>query len=875
MTNMTANGLRFPRFPSSKFSVPTVPTGLVQRPRLLETLDSGRRARLTLVVGSPGAGKTVALANWVAARPGRATAWVNCDVADADPLRFLAAIVEAVRRGFGQSDLGEDALQLLSFDGDVSPDVVAALADDIERLDGEPLLVIDDLHTTGAAGARALGSLVEYRPLSLQIAVATRSDPPLRLHRMRTNQELVELRDDSLAFSTDETGAFFSTFGISLGRSDLDLVQERSEGWAAGLQMAALSMQSSPDAGDAAGRVELHRHTVAGYFLDEVLYRQRPDVADFMLATSVLDELSVPACTAIFGPASGDLLQLVFSGHMFVTALDERTGTYRYHQLVREVLQAELHRRDPVREQQLHEAAAQYAAEAGGVGRAVRHLLAAGDPAAAFGLLNKMVIEDFARHPSRVSALDLDEVQPEMFSGRPEILVPLATELVLRGAFERGERAFVLADQVDVDYQRHPELAVRQELLRAFYKQMVGRLEESMAHVVKAREIANGAVEDEYLLVAMDTVEMYDRAYLFEFTRARHLIDAISAARVVPPPVRDVLCPGAKSQVAFFEGALGEAADLSGSALASARRLGIEEQYFAFVATRTSALLALERRDLSMAARTNERVFGTQAVGRPVFDYFAQLDRARIWAARGDLDQALGSLPAARAALRSENSPLLAEADELEARFRSALGDRGGAAGMAERLTDERRQVVCAVIALAAGDTGAAAAALSNAPAIGPTIRSDLELSLLRAGTALAESSGHAAQLVREALGLADRYGFLQTVLDTAPVLVDHLISGSARYPGSVYVSELVAAGLQARKRGAPRPRNAGLADQLTEAERRVLEKLPQRLTYVDMASELHLSLNTVKTHLRHTYMKLGVDSRTSAVRRATSLGLL
>jgi LuxR family maltose regulon positive regulatory protein len=128
---------------------------------------------------------------------------------------------------------------------------------------------------------------------------------------------------------------------------------------------------------------------------------------------------------------------------------------------------------------------------------------------------------------------------------------------------------------------------------------------------------------------------------------------------------------------------------------------------------------------------------------------------------------------------------------------------------------------------------------------------------------------------VREALGLAERYGFLQTVLDTAPVLVDHLISGSARYPSSAYVSDLVAAGLQARRRGTPRPRNAGLADQLTDAERRVLEKLPQRLTYVDMASELHLSLNTVKTHLRHTYMKLGVDSRSSAVRRATSLGLL
>ncbi len=873
MTSTSANGLRLPRFPSSKFSVPVVPTGLVQRPRLVDRLDSGRRARLTLVVGSPGAGKTVVLADWVAAHPERPTAWVNCDVADADPVRFLAAIVQAVRRGYDQPDLGEDALQLLSFDGDASADAVAALADDIERLDGEPLLVIDDLHVTGEAGSHALGLFVEYRPPSLQLAVATRADPPLRLHRMRTNQELVELRDDSLAFSSEETGAFFSAFGIYLAAGDLALVQQRSEGWAAGLQMAALSIQSSPDPGTAAGRVELQRHTVAGYFLDEVLSRQPLEVADFMLATSVLDELSVPACSAVYGPASADLLPLVYSGHMFVTALDERNGTYRYHPLIRDVLQAELHRRDPVREHELHKAAARYAAQAGGAGRAVRHLLAAGDPGAAFALLNEKVLPDFARNPSRVSALDLDEVQPEMFRGRPEILVPLALELILRGAFERGERAYQLADQTGVDYQQHPVLAVRQEMLRAFYMQMVGRIDESLAHVSRAHQLANGAVDDEYLLAGLDAVELYARTYRFEFTRSRHLADALCTAAVSPPPVREVLGPGLRSQAAFFEGSLREAGRLADSALRSADRLGIAEQYFAFAATRTSALLALERRDLAAAARINESILGHQAIGRPFFDYFAQLDRARIWAAGGDLDQALSSLPAARAALRSEAPFVLAAADELDARFRLALGDRGGAANVAERLPEERRYVLRALIALAGEDARTAANGLKEAPAVGASTRSDLELRLLRASTALAERSSNSAGLVREALGLAQRYGYLQTVLETAPLLTDHVISGSVNYPDAVYVSELVTAGLQARKRGASA--NGALAEPLTEAERRVLEKLPHRLTYVDMASELHLSLNTVKTHLRHTYMKLGVDSRSSAVRRATSLGLL
>ena len=140
---------------------------------------------------------------------------------------------------------------------------------------------------------------------------------------MRTSQELVELRDEGLAFSVEEAEAFFSTFGMHLAADDLALVQRRSEGWAAGLQMAALSIQSSPtrERGWAGGAPASY---VAGYFLDEVLNRQRPEVADFMLATSVLDELSVPACSAVYGPAAADLLPLVYIGHMFVTALDER-----------------------------------------------------------------------------------------------------------------------------------------------------------------------------------------------------------------------------------------------------------------------------------------------------------------------------------------------------------------------------------------------------------------------------------------------------------------------------------------------------------------------------------------------------------------------
>jgi LuxR family transcriptional regulator, maltose regulon positive regulatory protein len=164
---------RSPRFSASKFNPSTASSTFVHRPRLLEKLDNGQLYRLSLVVGSPGAGKTALLADWVLARPERPCAWLNCDVADSDPVRFFAGIIEALRRASGQRGVGEDALQLLSLDGEVSGDVVSALADDLEELGEVRALVVDDFHLTGDRGADAVALLLAYRPPSFQLVVAT------------------------------------------------------------------------------------------------------------------------------------------------------------------------------------------------------------------------------------------------------------------------------------------------------------------------------------------------------------------------------------------------------------------------------------------------------------------------------------------------------------------------------------------------------------------------------------------------------------------------------------------------------------------------------------------------------------------------------
>ena len=742
-------GPRSPRFPSSKFRVPQLAPGLVRRSRLLDLLDRGQQVRLALVVGPAGAGKTTLLADWLAAHPERPSAWLSCDVADADPARFVAAVIEATRYGFGQPQIGEESRQLMSLDGEVSADVVAALADDLDQPDGLRVLVIDDFQLAGAASADALRWLVEYRPPSLQLVVASRVDPPLRVHRMRAHQDLVELRDGDLSFSVEETRSFFAGFGVRLDEPDLALVHRRSEGWIAGLQMAAISIHGSSDPVTAAGRVQLRRHTIAGYFLEEVLYRQPPEVAEFMLATSILDELSVPACTAVCGPGSAKMLELMYGTHMFVAIVDHEARTYRYHQLIKEVLQAELHIRDPAGAKRLHHAAARYQIEAGQTGAAARHLLAAGEQAAAASLLSEGVVRDVLTNPTVGSALDLDEIQPELFVGTPQFLLPLAAELLWRGAFERGSQALAVAQQTSIDPERQPGLAVRLALVSMLRCTFIGQFDEALAHRDWARLFEAKAEGADDWIVTLDTLAMYCHTYVGQFRAARQLADALAAAQI-SAPLTEVLCPGVLSQVAFIEGNLEEAGTLAASTLAAARRLHFDRHYFVFHPLRTAALLALEQRDLDAAAEPVERALGIVGSARPAFNYLAQLDRARIWAAGGNLDAALASLPAACSALKSDHSVLLAQADEFEVHLRLGLGDQKGAAAAAERLPGDRRIITSATIALAAGNPEEAAQALSGAPAEGATIRSDLELRLLRAGIAVSQSSPQAPALVRQ-----------------------------------------------------------------------------------------------------------------------------
>ena len=342
-----------------------------------------------------------------------------------------------------------------------------------------------------------------------------------------------------------------------------------------------------------------------------------------------------------------------------------------------------------------------------------------------------------------------------------------------------------------------------------------------------------------------------------------------------PASAKLVLVPGALAVARFESGRLAEAADAAESADAAARRLGFDRHFFAVDHLRALAGLALERRDLAIAEDLIERVLYLSERRRPLFEFLALLDRAQIWAARGQLREALATIESSRQVLAEASSTQLARADEQEALLRLSLGDLRSPAQLTSRLPVVRRELLQARIALAAGDHHAAQRHLQ---AIGPgdlTPRLALLRQLLLAAAAIERGDPAVAGILGSALHTARRQGFLNTVITTSPEVTAYLVERAAQLWPDPFIEQLVSSALELRATDNGTGRSGRvLIEPLTAAEQRVLALLPTS-TYLQIADILYVSRNTVKTHLRSIYRKLGVASRSQALERAVDLRLL
>jgi LuxR family maltose regulon positive regulatory protein len=858
----------------TKFRPAPLPATLVTRPALHDRLTAGAGQRLTMVAGSAGAGKSVLLSSWTATRPAGLTFWMSCDAADADPVRFWAGFIEAAR--VAEPWFGADAADLLAMDGIVSADVMASIANDAAMLPAGSAIVVDDFQYAAGPAARDMIDLVERWPAgTIQLVLSARVDPPVRLHRLRMASALCELRDRDLYFSLAETGELLANFGVQVAAADLALLHQRSEGWAAALQMAALSLCGTQDPERAARALDVRGYAIAEYFSDEVLEQQPAEVARFMLDTCILGEMTADACAGVTGRQdAAALLHNIDAANLFVVALDEGRTSFRYHHLVHEILHTRLRARDPVRERAVQLRAGEWFESTGDVRRAARHFLAAKQADRALALLQDRVFTSFQRDPALPPPPDLSVIDPSLLLDAPDRLLGLATDLLLSGDPVRGGEYLDLLERSEPPIPPGSGLAARLAEGRALHCMMTGQADEAMAEALAARATRERTQLRDDWSAAVPLILQTVCTWREDYESAEREAAAALAAPELIEPAKQVLVPGVRAVAWLEAGQLAQAAEAAEAAGAEAGRLGFGRHIFAVHYLRALAGLALERRDLDTAEHLTEQAVSMSERGWPAFQFLALLDRAGIWAARGQVRDALTSIETARLVIAGTRSALLARADELEGQLRLSLGDMRTPAELAGRLPAARGALLLAQIALATGNHQAAQQNLQSLPG-DLTPRRALIRQLLLAAAAICRSDPMTAGIMAGALAPARLGGFCHTVVTTAPQVTSYLIEHSAPTHPDPFTEQLVAAALEVRAVG-PDTRGSRLrtAEPLTAAELRVLKLLPTS-TYPQIATALFISRSTVKTHLQSVYHKLGAASRAEAIERAVDLRLL
>ena len=428
------------RLLTTKFYVPQTHPNLVPRPRLSERLREGMGRKLTLISAPAGFGKTTLLSEWrmIHLESERALAWVSLDGGDNDPARFLSYLVGALRTV--EAGVGEAALVALS-----SPQprpieaVVTALVNDLAAIPRDFALVLDDYHAVEAPPVHdVVGFLIEHMPPQMHLIISSRTDPPLPLARLRARGQLAELRAADLRFTVDEAAAFLNdVMGLALAARDVAALEARTEGWVAGLHLAALSMWGREDAaGFVSAFTGSNRH-VLDYLAEEVLERQPEGVRTFLLETSVLDRLSGPLCDVVAGSSDGqEMLEALEKANLFIVPLDDERRWYRYHHLFSDFLRHRLRRIQPDGVLGLHRRAAEWYESHGFVEDAIGHALAAGDEGRAARLVEQNTEAVVMRSEGATLLRWLEALPEELVRSRPRLSVGYAIASLFGGRLD-------------------------------------------------------------------------------------------------------------------------------------------------------------------------------------------------------------------------------------------------------------------------------------------------------------------------------------------------------------------------------------------------------------------------------------------------------
>lgn len=888
----------------TKLRAPLTRRELVPRPRLLEQITLGLRGPLTLITAPAGFGKTTLAASTIS-QCGMPAAWLSLDKNDNQSGRFMSYLIAALQTA--DARIGDEAAQLMTGMRQATAEaVLTSLINDLDAVNEEIILVLDDYQLISSRDVHeAVAFLLEHCPETFHLVIATRSDPPLPLSRLRARGLTVELRAADLRFTPSEAGQFLNeVMGLRLDPAAVAALEERTEGWIAGLQMAALSMRDRKDGIKFIEGFSGTNRYILDYLLEEVLAQQPPETQRFLLFTSILDRLSAPLCDALLengampdferdsGLSSGRQLEILERENLFLVALDDDRSWFRYHHLFADLLKARLQQTHPNLVPQLHVQAAAWLERQGLIPDAVQHLLAAGENDQAAGL-----IERFG--PSRWQESDLsvvlmaESLPYSQLLEYPKIGIALAWLLINQGLI--GKALPLLKDLESSMTSsggkiRHPWVLTIVRLALAFLGQRLptidmGPLPDDQAmDDIPADEVVLRDAAD--VLYGMALARRGDWVHAIEFSEKRIRQQMVPYGNLVLPSLVPFL-----ATMLLFQGRLNAAYSLCREYLDPIKSKGIRTSSAGNLDV-VMGNVEYEWNQLTDAERhIREGLQANEPWGNIMTDGFGLLALTYVLMAKGDYSGAQSSTEKLIDILQKQSTPV--EFNEplrtLKVNVQLASGELQTTADWAEavQLTDDYRQhpelywFTMARTYLALGRYANADKILTGIPSpagAGNQLSLQLEyllmLALARAGMQRLQDS---LALIEQCLTLAEPEGYIRVFLNfgkpARDLLAAYIRSDSAKQ--LQFAHKILNAFTGADQGSASGTQTGGMLEPLTDRELEVLQLMAEGKTNQEIAGHLIVARGTIKAHAASIYRKLDAANRTEAVARGRQLGIL
>ena len=899
---------------STKYNIP--PTGInwVERPHLQEKLDDGLRQgkRLILVCAPAGYGKTTLVGEWVnqkisssTANPSARAAWLTCDQEDNDLARFLSYLIAALR--LVNPLTGEGLQETFHAFRLPTPETLATLLiNDLAEISDRLVLVLDDFHTiTSQPIHDFLTFLIEHQPPRMCLVLVTRADPALPLARLRGRGQLEEIRQNELSFTPEESAVFLSqTLGVTLTQEQVSTLERRTEGWAAGLQLAALSMRTTLDIPAFIEAFSGKYEYIADYLTDEVLAQQSETIKSFLLQTSILERLSASLCEAVTGePNAQDILETLRDKNLFLISLDHQKEWYRYHSLFADLLRNRLQQSQSNRMDELHLRASRWYQEKGLFIPAIEYAFAGHDFDQAAALIEQTVEAIFISGQVN-TLLRWFEALPVEVKNRHSILWIFDSLACIWGGKSSAPVKPFLPDLISIFNANG--LMEEVHTLQA----MVAMTEGKLSEAAQLAQIALQALSPERTLfrcLAADTLGMVKTLQCETPAAIRTFEQLSEVASQASYVMFEIIALTHLAGLRLQQGQLHAAAAGYQCALELAvQKLGKRSPVTGNILLGLGEF-AREWNDLDRAQlyffESAEMFAQFSEIGIPI----AYLSIARVKAAQGDWESGQEYLEKARQYAQASKVTRLNDrlVNGLQARFCIMRGQLGPAeqwareSGLIEHsITDiiatsglkaaasefvNTDYLNLARLYLAQYQADAALQVIDPLLAVADTMgymRRAIQILVLKA-LALQQKKevALAVDVLGQALALAEPEGYQRVFLDEGEPIVHLLHQAFKRGYSPIYAKKILAALPQNRPDAAALVEKKSLAESLleplSEREHEVLVLIAQGLSNPEISLSLHISLSTVKGHTANIYGKLGVNSRTQALSEAARLGIL